>query len=147
MERGASSVGAFGDVEHGPVEVDAGVAEAAGLVGEDGAEESGAGFGEGAGLASADRAGGRLEVALDLGPGGVECLLDVAGVVVAAECPDERHRLRRREGEVESGDLGAADGERVAAGVTAGEELGQFVAVGDAGEAVGGGQRSGPSAR
>ena len=102
VERGAATVGSFGDVEDGPVEMDAGVAEAARSMQEDRSEEALARLDDCAGMSSTDEAGGRFEVALDLVSGGVERFLDLSCVVVGAECPDQGHGLRRRQREVEA---------------------------------------------
>ena len=128
------------------MEVDAGVAEPAGAVQEDGAHESVGRFDAFAGVAATDEAGVGFEVALDLVAGGVEGVLDLAGVVVGAERPHERDRLRRRQREVEAGDGGVVRGQPEAVGMDAVERVGQRVAIGDAGEAVVGGEAADPSA-
>ena len=146
VEGGAPPVGAFGDVEDGPVQVDTGIAEPAGPVKEHRTHEAVARFDDGAGVASANEAGVGLEVALDLRPGGVQGLLDLAGVVVGAERPHQRDRLGRREREVEAGDRGVVGGQLEAVGVDACEGLGEGFSVGGAGEPVSLGEAADPSA-
>ena len=95
VEGGASAVGSFGDIEDGPVEVDAWVAEAAGSVHEHGAEEALTRLGCRATEAAADEAGIGFEVPLYLASGGVERFFYLAGVGLRAECPYQGHGLRR----------------------------------------------------
>ena len=147
VEGGATTVGALGHVEHGPVQVDARVAEPAGAVQEDCAHEAGAGFMFDAGVAPTHQAGVGLQVALDLVARRVERCFHLGGVVVAAEGPDERHRLRRRQRQVEAGDLTPVDGHGRTVGGLAPEGGGQGLAIGDAGQAVGGGQATDPASR
>jgi hypothetical protein len=111
VEGSATSVGTFGDVEDGPVEVDAGVAEAAGPMEEDRAHEAISRFLLDAAVTSAHETSGALQVALDLVPGGVERVFDLLRVILGAQRPDQRHRLRRREGEIEAGDVSAMEGD------------------------------------
>ena len=81
VEGGAATVGSLGDVEDRPVEVDAGVTESACSMHEHGAKESVARLSDGSGMSTPNKAGGVLEVPLDLVAGGVQRLLDVSCIV------------------------------------------------------------------
>ena len=87
VQRGPPPVGAFGDVEHDPVQVDARITEPAGPVPEHRPEEPAAGFGARAGVPAPDRARGLLEVGLDLRAGGVQGGFDLGGVMLVCPAP------------------------------------------------------------
>ena len=81
VEGSATPVGAFGHVEHGPVEVNPWIAESAGAMEEDRTEEAPAWLLHCASVTAPHETGGLFEIALDFISGGIERLLDVARVV------------------------------------------------------------------
>ena len=97
-------------------------------------------------MSSANEARGRFEVPLHFVSRRVQRFLDLSGVVVGAECPDQGHGLRRRQGEVEADGIEAVCGHLEAVGVHAGEGSGELFAVRYAAESVGCGETSDPSA-
>lgn len=109
----------------------AGIGKTAGPVEERRADEPAGRLRQAPGVASPHPARLSLQVALDLPHRAFHALDDSAGVVFPGEAPEERNRLGRAEGEVETRQPGTRLSQRLVHAGVAADEYGRQVVLGD----------------